>query len=55
MTKKNKQSYTINRRDAHMIRHCLEYCQHRMAKHTRSGLSKIVELNYLKEMIKRLL
>ncbi len=39
--KKNKE-IIIKENDAHIIRHCLEYCLHRIIKHKKCGLLKVV-------------
>ena len=54
MKTKTKNTIVLNKEEAHILRHCVEFCRHRLAKHEGSGLAKILGLRAIKKVEKKL-
>jgi len=39
-----EQEYVFTKKEMKVVRHCLDYAYHRLAKHHRSGLKQVVHL-----------
>ena len=44
-------NYILNEQEGHIVRHCLEYCLHRLTKHKETGLERIVKKDTVKEIL----
>ena len=53
--KVTKVEYILDKGEAHVIRHCLEYCWHRLVKHSdKCGLQKLVGKEKVEELLEDL-
>lgn len=47
ITKKERLYYVLEPRDAGIVKICLDYCYHRLSKHSDTGISEVVDLGAL--------